>query len=206
MRIWGKTAEKESSGRGVARAALDGASRQELLQEALKALSRHGPTDRVGVWLEPDANESLQNENLAGFHGMVWDRGNRETPQEWARLSVEPPLPEELLLRGETVEQDLGASPANPIIAPLVGLRHALWVPIARKEQLKGVILAGSAGKHPVCSPLYLESVAAELALALGLEDEQRIARGERTTSAQSGVTSHNRPPRVPRRRCSPAW
>src|SRR6267143_1005714 len=50
MRIWRKTAQKESSGRGLARAALDAASRQELLQEAMKALARNGPTDRLGVW------------------------------------------------------------------------------------------------------------------------------------------------------------
>src|SRR3984893_723123 len=144
MRIWVKKAVTESSGRGVARAALSGASRKELLREAPKALVQQRPTGRFGVWLEADSNASAQNVFATGFHGMVWDRGNSETPQEWASLSVEPPLPEELLLRGTTVEQDLEAIPANPIIGPLVGLRHALWAPIGRKEQLKGVILAGS--------------------------------------------------------------
>jgi signal transduction histidine kinase/CheY-like chemotaxis protein len=177
MRIWMKKPETESSGRGVARAALNGASRKELLREALKALARRGPSGRFGVWLEADSNASAQNAFATGFHGMVWDRGNSETPQEWATLSVEPPLPEELLLRGKTVDQDLEAFPANPIIGLLVGLRHALWVPIGRKEQLKGVILAGSTGKQPACSREHVESVAAELALALGLEEEHRIAR-----------------------------
>src|SRR5260370_33930478 len=59
----------------------------------------------------------------------------------------------------------------------LGGLRHALWVPIEGKEQWKGVILAGSKGKQPACSREHVESVAAELALALGLEEEQRIGR-----------------------------
>src|SRR5216683_4460384 len=177
MKIWRKKAEKESSRRGVARAALNGASRKELLQEALKVLAQQAPTCRIGVWLAVDSNASPQNDASAEFHGMVWDRGNSETPHEWASLSVEPPLPEELLLRGKTVEQDLGAFPPNHIIGLLVGLRHALWVPIQRKEQLKGVILAGSVGKQPACSREHVESVAAELALALGLEEEQRIAR-----------------------------
>jgi len=177
MRIWVKKAETKSSGRGVARAALNGASRKELLQEALKSLAQQGRAGRFGVWLEADSNASPQNAFATGFHGMVWDRGNSETPPEWASLSVEPPLPEELLLRGKTVEQDLEAFPANPIIGLLVGLRHALWVPIARKEQLKGVILAGSMGKQRACSREHVESVAAELALALGLEEEQKIAR-----------------------------
>jgi signal transduction histidine kinase/FixJ family two-component response regulator len=177
MKIWRKKTEKESSGPSVARAALDGASRKELLQEALKALSQQGPTGRIGVWLESDADASPQNENISGFHGMVWDRGNFETPHEWAHLSVEPPLPEELLLRGRTVEQDLEAIPPNPILGLFAGLRHAFWVPIARKEQLWGVILAGSTSKRPAYCREHVESVAAELALALGLEEEQRIAR-----------------------------
>src|SRR5260370_38839814 len=103
MKIWRKKAEKESSRRGVARAALNGASRKELLQEALKALAQQAPTRRIGVWLVADSNASPQNETTAGFHGLVWDRGNFQTPQEWARLSVELPLPEELLLRGKPV-------------------------------------------------------------------------------------------------------
>src|SRR5216683_2025254 len=177
MKIWRKKAEKESSRRGVARAALNGASRKELLQEALKVLAQQAPTCRIGVWLAVDSNASPQNDASAEFHGMVWDRGNSETPHEWASLSVEPPLPEELLLRGKTVEQDLGAFPPNHIIGLLVGLRHALWVPIQRKEQVKGVILAGSTGKQRACSREHVESVAAELALALGLEEERRIAR-----------------------------
>src|SRR4030088_1344124 len=177
MRIWVKKAETKSSGRGVARAALNGVSRKELLQEALKSLAQQGPAGRFGVWLEADSNASPQNAVATGLHGMVSGRGNSETPPEWASLSVEPPLPEELLLRGKTVEQDLEAFPANPIIGLLVGLRHALWVPIARKEQLKGVILAGSMGKQRACSREHVESVAAELALALGLEEEQKIAR-----------------------------
>src|SRR5260370_1379877 len=176
MKIWRKKAEKESRRRGVARAALDGASREELLREALKALSQQGPTGRVGIWLETGSNASPKNEFAAGFCGAVWDRGSTETPKEWAHLSVEPPLPDELLLRGKTVEQDLEALPSNPILGLLVGLRRALWVPIAWKEQLKGVILAGSTGKQPVLSRERVESVAAELALALGLAEEQRIA------------------------------
>src|SRR5258708_564513 len=177
MKIWRKKAEKESSRRGVARAALNGASRKELLQEALKVLAQQAPTCRIGVWLGVDSNASPQNDASPGFHGMVWDRGNSETPHEWASLSVEPPLPEELLLRGKTVEQDLGAFPPNHIIALLVGLRHALWVPIQRKAKLTCASRRGSTGRQRACSRQHVESVAAELALALGLEEEQKIAR-----------------------------
>src|SRR6266478_9765830 len=188
MRIRAKAAEKEWTGRGVARAALDGASRKELLLEALRALTQQGSPGRIGVWLEADGNANPQNKNIAGFHGMVWERGNLETPQEWAHLSVEPPLPEELLLRGKTVEQDLDAFPANPITGVLVGLRHALWVPIERKEQLRGVILVGSLENQPSIFRQSVESVAAELSLAIGLQEEQRIARQGNT---DLGVVTH---------------
>jgi signal transduction histidine kinase/CheY-like chemotaxis protein len=148
-----------------------------LVQEAQKSLAKEGRTGRIGVWLEADPNSTPQKEASTGFRGKVLDLGSDETPQEWATLSVEPPLPEELLLRGKTVEQDLESFPANPITGVLVGLRHALWVPIERKEQLKGVILAGSLGNQPAISRQPVESVAAELALALGFEEEQKIAR-----------------------------
>jgi len=167
MSIWRKTAQKESSERGLARAALDGAPRDELIREAFKALRRHALKDRLGVWLETDSNATLHGEIVAGFHGLVWDRGNRDTPQEWAHLSVEPPLPEESLLRGKTVEQVLESSPGNPILGLLAGLRYALWVPIEWKGQLKGIILWGSTGKLPDTKRQHVESVAAELALWL---------------------------------------
>src|SRR5258708_9685943 len=99
MRIWRKTAQKESSERGLARAALDGAPREELLREAMKALARHAPTGRLGVWLETDSKATQHDGAAAGFHGMVWERGSRNTTREPAELSVAPPLPEGLLLR-----------------------------------------------------------------------------------------------------------
>src|SRR5258708_23562936 len=169
MSIWRKTGQEESSERGLARAALDGAPRDEWIREALQALARHGPKDRVGVWLETDLKATPHGEIAAGLHGIVWDRGNSDTPREWTHLSVEPPLPQESLFRGKTVEQDLESSPGNPILGLLAGLRYALWVPIAWKGQLKGIILWGSTGKPLDTSRQHAESVAAELALLLGL-------------------------------------
>src|SRR5260370_22990363 len=173
MKLWRKNTQKDSGGRGVARAALDGASRKELLHEALGELACRRPSCRIGVWLEMDSNADLQNEFAAGFRGIVWDRGSTETPPEWSRLSIEPPLPDAQLLRGNTVEQDLDASPPNPILGLLLGLRRVLWAPIAWKGQLKGIILAGTTGTQAAISRESVESVAAELALALGCQREE---------------------------------
>jgi hypothetical protein len=77
MRIWRKTAQKESRQRGLARAALDGAPRDELIREALQALTRHGHKDRLGVWLEADSN-SKKNDREEGaavlrpYKGTKW--------------------------------------------------------------------------------------------------------------------------------------
>jgi signal transduction histidine kinase/CheY-like chemotaxis protein len=179
MKIWGKKPEKASSNRGVSRAALEGATRAELVVEALSALARSGISARLGVWLEPDLKAPVRHEQIAGFHGAVWDQGQTETPREWAHLSIEPPLPEESLFRGKTVQQDLASITADPIMGLLAGLRNAIWVPVFRNEHLHGVILVGNSRNHPVIPPEQAESVAAELALALGLEhEEQSVRRG----------------------------
>src|SRR5260370_4142886 len=115
MWIWHKTAQKESSARGLARAALDGASRKELLQEAMKALARNGPTVRLGVWLATDPNATPHDEIAAGFHGLVVCPGNRYTPKRSAHLPVPPPLPAEPLPPAKTLEQNLESSPRNHV-------------------------------------------------------------------------------------------
>ena len=177
MKIWGDRTEAALGERGIVRAALAGASREELLKEALKSLGRDGNADRIGVWLEPQPGSNLRNEGPGGFHGLVWDRENGEMPAEWANLSVEPPLPEASLFAGKSVEQDLEAVPEQPIIGPLVELRRATWIPIERNGQLKGVILAGTRGKQSLMPLEQMEWIAAEMALAIGLEEEQRLAR-----------------------------
>jgi signal transduction histidine kinase/CheY-like chemotaxis protein len=177
MRVWGKKTEKEASARGVARAAVAGASRDELLHAALAALVRAGNADRIGVWLEADANPRRPAEAVAGFRGLVSDRENGEMPMEWAHLSVEAPLPEEELRRGKSVEQDLDALPERPIVGPDVELRRVLWTPVERKGRLKGLILAGSRNNHLLISREAVETIAAELALSLSLLEEQQTAR-----------------------------
>src|SRR6266403_2054783 len=126
-----------------------GASRKELLKEALHALGKVGSVDRIGVWIEAEPGQSLQSDAPGQFQGLVWDRENGEMPAEWANISVEPPLPEKSLFAGKCVVQDLEAAPTRPIVGPLVELRRAAWIPIERNGQLKGVILAGSRESKP---------------------------------------------------------
>ncbi len=177
MRVWGKKTETQVPPRGVARVAAAGASREELLREVLNGLIASGNVDRLGVWVAGDTEPSRPGVAPGILQGLVWDREIVETPKEWSRLSVEALLLEDVLRAGKTVEQDLRDVPERPIIGPLVGLRRVLWIPVARMGQLKGVLLAGARGKEIAISREHAESVAAELALAVQLEDENRIAR-----------------------------
>jgi signal transduction histidine kinase/FixJ family two-component response regulator len=177
MRVWGKKPEQRAGALSVAQAAVAGASRDELLRVALATLVREGKVDRIGVWLEADSNPGRPDKASAGFQGLVWDRENRETPREWAHMSVEAPLPEEALRRGKSVEHDLDAIPEWPIIGPLVTLRRVRWTPIQRNGHLQGVILAGSRNNHLATARQAMETIAAELALSLGLQEEQETAQ-----------------------------
>jgi len=70
----------------------------------------------------------------------------------------------------------LGESPDDPMIGARYEMRHVLWVPDAGVRQLPGVLFAVGRKRQPLPRAL-LESVAAELALAMELEDERRLGR-----------------------------
>ena len=164
----------------VAAAALAGSSHEGLLREALRALTQGACPDRVGMWLEPDTDAQSPSRLSGAFHGLVWDRATREEcPAEWKVLSLEPPLPEQLLLRAEPFEQNLDDSVRNAVIGQLVGLRRALWVPVADQwpgclGRVRGLILLGSISKPLAPFLDGAKSVAAELALALRAEEQFR--------------------------------
>jgi PAS domain S-box-containing protein len=174
---WRKKQVEERSRRGVARAGLQGASRDELMREAIQTLSFEARADRLGVWLEQDWPSVANSQSPPCLRGLVWEAQGDETPKEWERLSFEPPLPWELFVSGKSVDQLIDDSQFHSMIGPLVGLRRALWTPIAGKGGLYGVLLTGFRKNQPHTSHELAESVAAELALALELEQEQRLAR-----------------------------
>jgi len=182
MWAWRKKQAEEPDWPGAARAGLAGASRKDLMREALHTLSRDGRADRIGVWLEQDLLPCPHTLEAVCFSGMIWEPGEEDAPpDEWQKLSLEPPLPQELLASGKSVYQELDASqglPANRLmIGPLVGLRHALWTPIEGRGHLRGVILTGTRKKKAAMPRELAESVASELALALEYVQEQRLAR-----------------------------
>ncbi len=174
---WRKKQEEEAGWRGAARAGLAGATREDLMREAIHSLARDGSADRIGVWLEQEPLSPTEKNAAAALHGIVWEAQGDEVPPDWGKLSLESPVPQELLSAGKSVGLNLELSSGHSMIGPLIGLRQVLWTPVEGKGHLRGVVLTGSRRKQP-CMPRELaESVAAELALALEWEQEQRLAR-----------------------------
>jgi signal transduction histidine kinase/ActR/RegA family two-component response regulator len=177
MHLWGKRkVEIRSQRRGVARAAAECASPEELAREAIQVLREGSDADRIGVWLEPSARTEKEDERSLSFRGTIWDKDVDATPSEWMRMSPEFPLPQELL-SGRTVEQELDGSGKGAVLGPLIEMHRALWVAIARGGQLRGVLLAATRTKQGGLSRSLFESVAAELLLAIELKEEQRTSR-----------------------------
>ena len=179
MRVWGKSKAEHWATVGVARAALEGKAHRDLLREAVGTLIATGDVDRAGVWLECAEDAAGDSRDGIDFRGIVVEKEGDATPPEWSRLSPEPPLPEDLLLGLQSVEQELDESQSPPMIGALIEIRHALWVPVIVHGHLRGIVFTGRRKKQAHVPRALSESIAAELALALQLEDERRLG-GER--------------------------
>src|SRR5579859_2487071 len=106
MRVWGKADSRVVRTRGIARAFLGNASRQELASEAACALLAGGNAERVGAWIEASHETDADEAGTTSFRGVVMDADGGATPEEWSRLSPAPPLPRELLVATKSVHQE----------------------------------------------------------------------------------------------------
>jgi PAS domain S-box-containing protein len=178
MRSWRKHASvAKQPSQGVSRAAAGGASRAELVKVAVTFLLANTEADRMGVWVESQDRQAGEIGQIAGLRGVVADRDGSATPSEWERLSLEAPLPTESLAAGKSVEQDFDATPDAAILGILVGMQRACWIPVESKGRLRGVLLAGLRKNNGAAPCERLELVAAELSLALEVEEERHLAR-----------------------------
>src|ERR1700732_1843365 len=185
MWVWVKAYGEGRETATVARSAVEGKPRHDLLREAAKTLLASGRADRVGVWIESIEGEgdSGDSSEVASFRGIVADKDGDATPAEWSRLSPEAPLPVELFIGLQTVEQEPAGSPGGPLIGAVVEMQSALWVPVQMHGRLRGVGFAGGRKRQAHLPRAALESVAAELALVMELEEERRLGRESREDS-----------------------
>ena len=178
------TGQGHGSPRGVARAAAAGMAKHELIQEAVHFLLASTKADRMGVWMESAHTERAPGRGGARFRGVVADRDGKGTPPEWERFSPDAVLPVELWNGEKSVEQDLDGAQDQVILGALLGMRRLVWVPVAIDGCLRGVLLAGSRKKRGALPVGLLESVSAELALVVELDEERRRSRERQTEMA----------------------
>ncbi len=148
--------------------------RRQWIRSAIEELKDSDRLERIGVWLEPEPAINQSAGSL--FRGEVWERDGGILPVEWARLSADAPLPQDVLSHGKSVEQELAGAQAGPMLGPLLGLARALWVPVTGSRSLLGLLLLGTREKRDTLPVAKAEQVAAELAWLLELEEERRLS------------------------------
>jgi len=169
-----KTPQEVTAG-GVLRAARAGAGHEEWIRIAVDELAMEQSIERIGIWLEPAAEE--RDKGMVVFTGTVWERNAGNLPQEWRKISAEAPLPREVLRGTSSVEYELASTSNAPMLGPLMELQRALWVPIIGHRILGGLILAGAREKQTLLPRAKVERIAEEIGLLLEMEEERRLAR-----------------------------
>ena len=163
----------------VVQLARAGTSHDAWMQEAAGKLQREPGAERCGVWLETHSGDGARADQPAIFAGEVRESEDRTGMGEWTLLSLEPPLPLELLYAGKTVEFHQPENARELIVGPAMGMRRGLWVPVMAGGALRGLLLAAAHGEETPLPRAAAEAVAAELGMALEWEEGARLA-GER--------------------------
>ena len=145
------------------------------IQQALVTLRRLDGVDRVAVWLEPQLGAE-DHASPVVFQGDVWESDGGAAPVEWTRLSGDALLPRELLDYGKSVEYRSSESGNESFLGVLLGLQHALWVPVNGRKLLRGLLLVGTRNKEKPIARTFVEQIAAQLALLLQFEDERYVS------------------------------
>jgi hypothetical protein len=172
-----RTSNSESPGEVARLAQSPGIDRADLVRGAVQALLAAPEVDRAGIWIDEGEIDSRSPRGWAVLRGVVSDRNGDDAPLDWARLSLEALPALEPLVRGSIIEQDLDGTPDQLMLGALLELRRAVWAPVESRGQLRGVILAGTRRKRGGLPLAYVEAISAELALAIELEEERRLAR-----------------------------
>jgi hypothetical protein len=151
------------------------AVRADWIRQAIETLRTLEGLDRIAVWLEPELSEQDSSSPVV-FIGDVWESDGGQSPAEWTRLSADAPLPRGIFERGKAVESQLPELTGSPMLGVLLGLRRALWVPISGRQLVRGLLLVGTRDKERSLPILFVEQIAAQLALFLEFEAERRVS------------------------------
>ncbi|HEY4907608.1 MAG TPA: ATP-binding protein [Candidatus Acidoferrum sp.] len=164
-----------------------GTEKADLIRGAVQALLAASEVDRAGVWIDAGEIDAGSSRAWSVLRGQVSDRSGDDAPSDWARLSLEALPSLEPLTNGRTIQQDLDGTPDQLMLGVLLELHRAVWVPVAARGQLRGVVLAGTRRKRGMLPLARVEAVSAELALAIELEEERRLARQRQSDTNAMG-------------------
>jgi signal transduction histidine kinase/CheY-like chemotaxis protein len=167
----------ERAGEVARLAQLPGTDKADLVRCAVQALLAGADVDRAGVWIDEGDIDTRSPRGLGIFRGVVSERDGDGTPAEWGRLSLEGLPSLEPLTGGRAVEQVLDGTTDQLMLGALLELHRAVWAPVGARGRLRGVLLAGTRRKHGTLPLAQIDAVSAELALAIELEEERRLAR-----------------------------
>jgi len=186
LHILGRKSREHKDGvaLSLSRAAINGANSGELAKIALLSLRLITNADRLGVWLQGE--NSVLNGRVV-FNGLVWDRGQADTPTEWQRLSPEYPLPPDVINSQASAIVDMDHLGDQPVFGPVVGMKAVLWMPVGKTQALSGLIMVASRQKRRDIFP-NCQALASELTLALAFH-QAHFALGQTTANSISGQT-----------------
>jgi len=163
-------------------------------QEAQKGNSPRGETPAVvGVWLAAPSTVPGSTRTLAGAFMERYGTTETETLPLSGPNSLWSRAPGgNCFYAGKTVSRISTLLPRIPSSAARRAALRAVG-PVELERALEGMILWGSTAKPSASSREHAESVARGACVALGLEDLERNAGGERRTWESCGVTSRGR-------------
>jgi signal transduction histidine kinase/ActR/RegA family two-component response regulator len=128
---------------------------------AVQGLLNVGRAERAGIWLAPPVG---QTDN---WKGRVENRNRDATPPEWNRLDPSLPFLRPSFESGTAFSQSLDGRGGLEMFGPLLGMQHALWIPLRVGARTFGVALTAWSQLR-TSENGDLQRIADDLSLALG--------------------------------------
>lgn len=181
MGFWSRRAKPSDAAqlaRGIARAALEGATLDELCQETFWAVEHalRGKAEHFAVWL-CRRGDSVEHSAIDSFQGRFWSDGRESDPSGLALAGHNLPFPKSLMEGGPAFEQEPAPVQSAVRMEAASGVRRALWIPIRLADQLVGVLFAGTRDTPARFPREEIERVAAELALVIEFRTQAALAQ-----------------------------
>ena len=127
---------------------------------AAQGLLNVGRAERAGIWLAPPVGQTDD------WKGRVENRNRDATPPEWSRLDPSLSFLRPSFESGTALSQSLDGRGGLEMFGPLLGMQHALWIPLRVGARTFGVALTAWSQLRTL-EDGDLQRIADDLSLAL---------------------------------------